>query len=369
MGDTLVPISRSEFYSRIGLLDEVDPLTTMAYRFYEEQQSLLTNRGDGAAHDWHVSFHGSEFPGAGRACGRKALYTMMDMPKGLFNRQARQIMEAGKDIETRIVDKWWRAGYLVSANPHGKQTEYEDPEIWLTSTVDAIVVWPRSVNSIVVEIKTKYAKDLDAMRRLLRGPDEKHVLQIKTQLGLAHEAGPQLRLRCGNTGRLAIEIDPFDSESALWCPAHKHADCLETVEIAAPDYGFIHYASRDNPMVTHSFFVEYDPEHMRIGREALARWREHFINDKLPQTHMDSKRYAHPFGWLWGDLPCKWCDHGEWCRKDMKASVEQGKTLRLSDSIAVEEARYIRPDYDLDLVRQAIAQRWGEEIPAIADLD
>ena len=47
-----------------------------------------------------------------------------------------------------------QAGMLLSAPPDApRQTEFEDREHWLTSTVDAIVVRPRSPRPIVAEVK------------------------------------------------------------------------------------------------------------------------------------------------------------------------------------------------------------------------
>lgn len=103
------------------------------------------------------SFHGSQFPGnEPLACGRRMLYTMMDSPRRPIGRWLQQVADAGKDIENRIVGKWYQAGYLVSAPPppFGKlQTTYEDSEHWLTSTVDAEVLPLRSDQIVVTEIK------------------------------------------------------------------------------------------------------------------------------------------------------------------------------------------------------------------------
>jgi hypothetical protein len=363
-------LTRSELWARLGLLREIDPISDEAYKFTLAIEAKQSDQGAAAKDKWHVSFHGSQFEGADeKGCGRANIYRLMDVPKGEFNRRAMQIMDAGKDIEDRLVARWYRAGYLLSAPPakldgsKQKQTVFEDPEHWLTSTVDAIVVPRMSTFPIVAEIKTKYAEHILEMKHLIRGPDPKHVLQVKTQLGLAHEAGPTVVQRCHNTGRMAIEFpflqDDDTFEMQMVCPQHLHDRCLMEVELHPPQHGYIYYVSRDNPSDTHEFFFEYDPNHMTEGRKKLAEYKKAFEDGVLPQTNFEDKRYAHPFGWLWGDQPCKWCDYGDVCRKDMRASLEVGGKIVLEESAAVEEAVNVRGEYDLDLVREEVFQRWA----------
>src|SRR4051812_9227654 len=76
-------ISRGEFFGRIGMLREVDPLTNAAYRFAEKLELEAPRKGHQHDAPWHVSFHGSQFPGDNpKACGRRAIYTMLDIPRG-----------------------------------------------------------------------------------------------------------------------------------------------------------------------------------------------------------------------------------------------------------------------------------------------
>lgn len=367
-------LSRGEFFARIGLLSEVDPLTDLAYRFAEQRDAMLSDQGAAASHKWHVSFHGSQFPGNDpRACGRESLYRMIDTPRTfgsyLFsNRKLTQISDAGKDIEDRLVMKWHEAGFLVSPppfDPYGhrqNQLVFENPEVWLTSTVDSIVLWPRSIMPIVAEVKSKYANVIADMRKLLRGPDEKHVKQIKTQIAMARHyymTNPLVVQRCYNTDRLAIPR-VYDDAVINVCPQHLTMDCLETVELVAPEYGYLYYVSRDNPVDSFEFYIEYDPDFYEAGVAKLKEWREHFENDELPHTNFAEKRYAHPFGWLWGDQPCKWCDFGDICRLDTKHALAEGRKLKLSESAAIEDALAARPDYDYNAVREAVFARWGK---------
>jgi hypothetical protein len=362
-----VPLSRLEAYSKWGLLREIEPLTDSAYAFFEWLEQQKPNIGEAAEHHWHTSFHGSSFPGDNPyACGRKALYTLMDIPRGGFNRRSRAVMEAGKDIENRIVLKWYLAGYLVSSPPppySDWQTEFQDKDHWLSSTVDAIVIHPKQTKPKVVEIKSKYADDIDQMLKLCRGPDPAHVFQIKCQIGLAYEQGPWPVERCYNTGRLAVTLGHRGDKPVVVCPEHGTGKCLQPEILEPVDYGFLYYVSRDKPDDTWEFLVEYDPEFMEAGRQKLREWKKWWKKRRLPQTEFSDKRFSHPFGWYWSkaEYPCKWCDYGDICREDHKAAVKQGKAIRLDNSTGNIVARELRADYDLDLVRQALNKRWGEE--------
>lgn len=371
-------LSRGEFFARIGLLQEIDPLTDLAYRFAEAQEAGKPDQGAAAEHKWHVSFHGSQFPGDDpKACGRQAIYRLMDMPRNfgsyLFsNRKLNQIADAGKDIEDRLTQKWYEAGYLLSTppyNPVGQkqpQDTFENGAYWLTSTVDSIVLWPRSVMPVVCEIKTKYADVIDAMKKMIRGPDEKHVKQLKTQLAMARAdaiENPRTVMRCHNTDRMAIDVAIDGGPNGGYmimsvCPQHRTGDCLYECELVPPEYGYIYYVSRDNPIDTHEFYFEYDPKFYEAGLEKLHEWREHFLSEKLPQDNFVDKRFAHPFGWKWTEMPCKWCDYGDVCRTDNKKAIAEGQEIDLRDSAAVEESRSVRPDYDFEDVKNAVLERW-----------
>ena len=147
------------------------------------------------------------------------------------------------------------------------------------------------------------------------------------------------------------------------CPEHGGDKCLENWLLEPVQHGFLYYVSRDNPAETREFYYEYDPEFMRKGREQLAIWRKYFESGLLPQTHLKGK---HPFGWNWTteDSPCKWCPFGPTgsyvCREDHQEAVKRGELLPMAESLAVEEAREAREDYNLDLVRAAVAARWQD---------
>jgi hypothetical protein len=279
------------------------------------------------------------------------------------------VAESGKAIENSLVAKWYYAGYLVSPPsffPGVLQEQYEDPDHWLTCTVDALVCWPRTVEPLVCEVKSKPADVIQAMQRLIRGPDRKHTWQMKTEICMAHEAGPIIKRRCYNTGRFSILTEIVIKEGVIAegvevCPQHGHDRCLVEVTLQPPTRGYLYYVSRDNPEDTFEFMYEYDPNWMKVGRSKLARWREAFINDKLPATNFDEKRFSHPFGWQWttGESPCKYCDFGQICRDDHRLAVERGENIALTESAGVEDAQDVRERYTPERARTAVFDFWN----------
>jgi hypothetical protein len=360
-------LTRREFYSRIGLLRKIDPLTSSAYQFSEWLEQQKPNVGAGVDTPWHLSFHGSSFPGTDPyACGRKALYSMMDIPRAPFSRTSRQVMDAGKDIEVRLVQAWYNAGYLLSPPPGDLQLQLEDRDVWLTSTVDALVLHPEENRPEVVEIKTKYAADLQAMLHLYRGPDPKHIAQLKCQIGLAHKQLYYTVNRCHNSGRLAVNLGKLfvGGGGIEICPEHRHNKCLKTEQLERVESGHIYYVSRDKPSDTCEFYFEHDPQFMEAGKRKLGEWRKWFETGALPQSNFSTARFSHPFNWQWTkeEFPCKWCDYGDICRADHKQASELGHPIDLSESAGIEAAKTIRADYDFDLVRAAVETRWENKV-------
>lgn len=357
-------LSRQEFYNRIGLMREIEPMTEQAYAFVQAKERSKVNRGAAHSHDWHISFHGSSFPGDNPyACGRAALYSMMDLPQPLPGRWLQQVADAGKDIEDRLVMTWYQSGQLISTPPFPgmKQMQFEDPETWLTSTVDAITLHTTSDQSVVCEVKSKFAHDLEDMRKLARGPDTTHVRQLKCQIGFAHEAGDKTVVRCINTGRLGILRNYLDPQSLRVCPEHGGTKCLRKEVIKAPDYGYIYYVSRDSPSDTFEFYFDYDPDFMAAGRAKLKQWRQSWLDGTLPQTDFSDKRFSHPFGWQWSkdQYPCHWCKFGAVCREDHREAVSKKAPIALSDSAGILSAKEVREEYDLEVVRKAVEDRWA----------
>lgn len=357
-------LSRSEFLSRVGAVKEVDNLVEIAYKLLNDKDYLAPDKGHADENPWHTSFHGSEFPGDARyACGRHAIYRLLDVPRRPFTRRGRQMMDSGKDHEDRLVWAWYNAGMLLSKPPimpdgTRQQTRWEDEPTWLTSTVDALLVKPRQDQPVVAEVKQTSQEVLESLRNLTMDPHEKYVRQVKCQIGLAHEYGTHDVLRCHNTG--ALSVYGRTAEEHL-CPLHGGETCLEEQTLAPVDRGFLYYASRNDPEDTFEFMFEYDPDFMAQGRKRLEEWREAFENDALPATNFDNKRFSHPFGWFWTktEYPCKWCDYGDICRDDHDVSKERNAPIKISESAAIDVAEKFRPNWTLDSVREAVYARWG----------
>jgi hypothetical protein len=377
----ITPLTRGEFFSRMGILDEVDPLVNQAYRFMEDIERKRGERGHNEEELWHTSFHGSSFPGDNPyACGRHALYRLLDLPREPFTRQGRQFMDAGKDFENQLVTRFYFSGMLLSPPPWKgvKQLRFEDQEHWLSTSVDSILLPLDSNRPFVGEVKNVYAKSVDGFKRLINDAHPAYVRQTRCQIGMAHEATvdkPWKVWRCHNSGRLAIwdrvnapmslKRDDFkatlDDPREWYCPEHGTDKCLIEVQLEPVQHGWLYYASRDKPTDKFSFYFEYDKRFMDAGRRQLARWRDSFVADALPQTHFDDKRYSHPFGWQWTkeQYPCKWCDYGDVCRKDHKTAVAAGQPIKLPDSQGVEDVKGERPDYDYEQTKLRVLQRWG----------
>lgn len=320
---TLSRLSRAELFTRLQLVREVEPITSEAYRIAEEKiwRENLDDSPHGEA--WHVSFHGSQFPGDDpMACGRQALYRMMNFPPaGPISRMLRQTATLGKAIESDIVAAWYGAGILISSPDPDKQSGFELPEAWLTSSVDSVIL-PKNWNKpLVVEIKQRKAEVIAEMK-LGRGPFPEHVSQIKVQIAF-------VRL--------------YQEEFGLWTDLDKIT------------HGVLYYISRDNPLDTAEFRVDYDNNFFVAGVEKLKRWRAMFEEDHLPELDPGkrSSKFGHPNGWKWSYKPCQWCGFKKTCQLDFRES-----TTTLSESIGVRQAQNIRPDYDVEHSRLMVRARW-----------
>lgn len=319
-------LTRQELFTRLQLIRTIEPVT---YAAYKQVEDVRWRGGEGDAphgHPWHVSFHGSQFPGYDPlACPRQALYRMMDLPKQeAFSRRSRVLMQAGKDAEVELVRTWHEAGILLSAPPDAEvQTGFELPEIWLTSSVDSVIQPPRWNKPLPVEIKTKDHETIEQMRNGLRGPDEAHVSQAKVQVAMVRH---------------------FQDD--LW-PG------LDPVT-----HGFIYYMSRDNPSDTAEYRVDYDQKFFDLGVERLKQWREMFLAGELPEIKPGkrSSKFGHPNGWRWSYVPCSWCDFKTTCQLDFREGV-----TKLSNSIGIERAKLVREDYDYEAARARVLARWTDK--------
>jgi hypothetical protein len=310
--------SSGEFLSRLGRIKVVEPEVKSAYKVAEELSWRESDAPHG--HKWHTSFHASQFPGD-RSCGRAALYTLMDIPRNEpSSRRLVEQGEVGKAIEMAIVRRFGKAEVLLSTDTTdgGYQTGYEDPDTWLTCSVDLIIL-PQDWNRPhVVEIKTKSHQVVTEMLRG-RGPDEKHVDQ------------------------LGVEVAFTRKEAHRW------------PELEPCNSGSVYYVSRDDnpdfrsPRLTAEFFYTHDEGKFQAGLGKLRSWQDDFVHGRLPE---------HPFGGKeWSKNPCQYCKFKkEVCKPDQKAGVTE-----LRESNGLKWAASVREDYDYESVRSEVLGRWGAE--------
>jgi CRISPR/Cas system-associated exonuclease Cas4 (RecB family) len=331
-------LARVEMFTRLQVVRPLDDLTNAVYKRVEEKKHREQLDDNPHGDPWHVSFHASQFPGDyPLACPRAAVYGLMDFAKEAgdrkarnvpFDRAGRTIMAAGKAIEIELVQNYADDGILLSAKPSDEhQTGFQLKAAWLTGSVDCVVAWPGLDMAVPIEIKTKYQSAIDEMKLAKRGPDLKHIFQLKTQLALV---------------RIAM------AESNLWS------------EYKPPTHGYIYYLSRDRPSDTAEFRVEYDKKFFEAGIKRLMQWKQLFLDDVLPEKPKGKRttNFGHPMGaegFKWSQLPCQWCDYKKTCQLDFR----QSKTA-LSDSVGIDRTKAARPGYDPAEAIKRVQERWAE---------
>jgi hypothetical protein len=316
-------LSRAEFFTRLQLIRTIEPITDEAYKISEEK--IWKHNLDDSPHGqpWHVSFHGSQFPGNDpMACARQSLYRMMNFPDaGPISRKLRQTANQGKAIESDLVRAWNDAGILISSPDPDDQTGFQLSEAWLTSSVDAVL--DHNGRPLPVEVKNRSAEVI-AQMQTGRGPFQNHVSQLKVQLGFIHL---------------------YQELGLLWA------------DMKPVTHGMIYYVSRDMPTNTAEFRVDLDKDFFIQGIERLKRWRVYFEEGLLPELNPGKRdsRFGHPNGWKWSYEPCQWCQFKKTCQLDFREGRD-----RLADSIGVDIAQRIRPDYDVESTVLRVRARWQQ---------
>lgn len=309
--------SRKEMINKLGLsVDIVEPILDKAYKIEEKQIWEKDLFSSPHGNHWHTSFHASEFPGDEEtACPRKAIYGLMNIPAPApVERAGRAVMEAGLDIEDRIVKRFERAGVLLSEPPEAEhQTNFREDEAWLSGSSDAIIKPPRMNRPYVVEIKSKYQRIIDEMIAGERGPDDQHINQVMTYISLANNYGKD-----------------------YWPDLD---DCIA---------GSLLYVSRDNPSITKEFKFTYDPDWWKKGKQRLIDWKTLYIDGKIPEK---------PKGFMWSKGACKYCKFKKHaCKPDFQNDVTD-----ISKSNAIDWAKEVWPDYDYETTRDKVLKRWIKE--------
>lgn len=315
---SLPGVTREELWGRLGIISMVDDLLEIATDFYlkkeydEQRDDSFNERGN----YWHTSFHASSFPGDDlKACGRRAMYEMLNIPSpdGPVPAFVSFLGAAGKAAELEMALMFWHAGMLLSAPPGMEQTRFEIQDLWLSGSCDMVILPPGGNKPVPIEVKSKSVEFLRDLQAGKREPEPEHVAQTKTYVGMAHHASGE-----------------------LW------------PELMPPDMGKLFYFARDDPKrINFEVHIPYDEDFLSIGAARLKEWQTYFKQGMLPQRPKD---------WRWTMPPCEWCEFKKLCKQDVKDDVAY-----LSNSNAVEFAKRVNKQYDLDTVIKATRDRWEKE--------
>ncbi len=322
-------LTRREMYSRMQLIRTLEPIVSDAFTASLRRAWREQDHDSPHGHPWHVSFHASQFPGDDpMSCARQSLYRMMDLPSDAPpTRWLMMTAESGKTIETGVVKAFDDANLLLSAPPDSPvQTGFEMPEVMFTGSVDSVISMRRRPTPI--EIKTKHESVIAKMKLGMLGPDDGHVKQLKTEMGLVRAA---------------------QESGDLW------------PDMPLCDRGYIYYLARDTPFLvdgtvavvqTAEFMVEYDPKFFETGLEVLKRWKAYWVEEHLPSINPNKR---HPNGWRWSYPPCNFCSFKKICKADHLAGIDS-----LEDSTGIEYAKSVRPDYKYEDARKRVKKRWSK---------
>ena len=321
---TAAYMDRTTFFGYAGLIQPVEMASKHAYEVIAPLDHLKDFEAAPHGHAWHTSFHASQFPGNDPfACGRRLLYTMMNIPRDKpANRAGRGVMAVGRAIEDEYVETWERAGVLLSAGVNAAhQTGFVYRKAWLTGNTDGILRPPGWDKGHVVEVKSKDGKVIDKMRAGEKGPDDAHIRQLKVYIALANIVSP------------------------FWWPHLKPVVS-----------GSIYYISRERPENIAEFFFPLDMAFFEEGVRRLQAWRDDFLEDRLPPRNPS---------WKWSGPACIYCPFKNLLRTspgkfDAGCKVDdKNKVTSLSKSTTIKWAQHINPDYDPADTRQAVLDRWG----------
>ncbi len=200
-------LSLRDFYMRMGLLSEMEPMTEEVMRNRAERELIDDEHDSPHKLAWFVSYHGSSFPGdPADACARSLVYRMMNIPsaRGIMEPWVTSTGVLGKAGEMDVVDAWFKDGRMLAipedpTKPEVHQLGFVDRDHWLTCSTDLPILPKGHRSAHIVELK---AKSDDIMTEMIqgriiersglkvvepRGPDIGHVNQLKCTIGLAHE--------------------------------------------------------------------------------------------------------------------------------------------------------------------------------------
>lgn len=337
-----------------GALSGITPVEATLISAYENEEAQIWREGSGKnphGQKWSQSFHASSFPGDDPAvCGRMQVYKLMDPFQAKPHEpKTRMLFDLGTAIEHMFVKRWSNYGVLLSADVTGDdqyQTNFEDPECWLTGSPDAIILPPFHTKAHVLDVKTTSHEKVNTMRD---NPEatiyshKKYIRQLRAYIAEANDKFSPTVITCAVSGLLI-------KNGRDKCPAYHGGKCRpKIIQVEPPDDGTLFYASREEPITcTASYYVYHDPKIIEAGKARLKEWREYFERDEIP-PHV---REGESSKWTIGD--CQYCElKKSICKIDYKE-----KTKKLSESALVEFNRKFNSDYDPIQARQEVLNRW-----------
>lgn len=306
-------LTREQLLKKLNIIKDgpdLEALTTKAMVEREEQYWRDNEGSSPHGNPWHTSFHASAFPGSEADYGCTQLYSLMDIPiVDHFSPKLSGQAAVGNAVEEFTIRAWRQAGLLL-----GEQEKFEDPELWLTGSADAILKVPGYNHVFPVDVKSKDHDVIKAMRIGARSYDEKHFMQLQAYIYLCRK------------------FHDYDR----WAGFKEACG------------GMIYYASRQDPTFVKQFWIDADWDVIGRGVQNLEKFKQLFIEDKIPQRPDKQK---------WTLEPCKWCSYKRECmKKDFK-----NLDTKLSESEGIRFAESVRVGYNAQEKRKEVLKRWLPE--------
>lgn len=347
-------MSRAELW---GYLANITPVESTLLAAYENEEEKIWRKeiGNHPSIKGHTSFNFSKFPGDDvSVCGRAQVYNLLHAPPARpLEPKTRMLFDEGSMIELMFIRRWSRYGVLLSADITGEddnQTYFENQECWLTGSPDAILLPPFWNKGHVCEVKTTGHDKVIAMRA---DPEatiyshKKYIRQIKAYIAEANKKFSPTVITCEKSGLLIKNGEDR-------CASFHNGQCIpKIVKVLPPDDGTLFYSSREEPLLTASYYISNDDKMFKAGREKIKSWKDQFIEGILPDHVREDEKAK------WSEGECKYCDFKKpFCKIDHKNKVK-----KLNDSELLNFSKNIRPSYNYQEARSAVFRRWGAKDP------
>jgi hypothetical protein len=315
-----VGLTREQLYRTLNIINDGPDLEAVTKKAMVEFEQKKWIEGDN-----HIttSFYASQFPGDDKACQRKMLYQLMNIPYvDPISPKLRGQTEMGNAAEYYIVHRLIAAGKTLSGSGpvhYGEkieQTKFEDPDTWLSGATDLILdLREEGYKSVLpVDIKSKDHEVIQNMRIGIRSYDEKHYQQVQAYIYFCRKFHEDMGWR---------DMGLLPAKGAI-----------------------IYYVSRQDPTFVKQFYVDQDDAAIEKAVENMQQAKDAWLNGFLPERPKD---------WKWTEEPCKWCPFKrEACKKDWKDGVKE-----LDKSNGIEFAKHVNPSYDYEEIKLKIGKRWN----------